>query len=443
MKTNTRNIFVGVILMIVMLLGISMLTACNDVTLDKLQNEYGIVIDGGGFEEGSTLVSNEIATDAEEGAEVLAAIADQNYNKDGSVYIFDIYVTKDGAKVQPSGKVKVSVPLPNIQVDNYLVFHVKADNSVENLVPTVVDGKISFETSSFSYFIIAEAAPDEHVHDYVWVEGTEPTCEKEGVVAHYHCDGCGKNFDENYGEIDSVVAEKGSHDVAGNYSPRVEPTFFTEGTVAYYTCNDCLKYIDEDGQIIPAEDITIPAWTQDVTIYVNDVATKLVPIWFDKGVYPTRKMNATSLIYDYLNREGMDSLIAQYDLFPFEVNVQAAERTFVDKLCAIGDYYLSGTISEHSRHIYDLHKLLEIVQIDDSLRQLLHKVAAEQKTHKTCLSAQEGVNLKELLAEIVQKEIYRRDYEEITASLLFDNTDYQTAIRSLSRIIDSGLLDGM
>lgn len=159
--------------------------------------------------------------------------------------------------------------------------------------------------------------------------------------------------------------------------------------------------------------------------------------------YPTRKMNATSLIYDYLNREGMDSLIAQYDLFPFEVNVQAAERTFVDKLCAIGDYYLSGTISEHSRHIYDLHKLLEIVQIDDSLRQLLHKVVAERKTHKTCLSAQEGVNLKELLAEIVQKEIYRRDYEEITASLLFDDTDYRTAIRSLSRIIDSGLLDGM
>lgn len=85
MKTNTRNVFVGVILMIVMFLGISMLTACNDVTLDKLQNEYGIVIDGGGFEEGSTLVSNEIATDAEEGAEVLAAIADQNYNKDGGV----------------------------------------------------------------------------------------------------------------------------------------------------------------------------------------------------------------------------------------------------------------------------------------------------------------------------------------------------------------------
>lgn len=166
MKTSKRSIFIGLILMIVTLLGISMLTACGGVKLDKLQSEYGVVIEGGDFEEGSTLISNEIAASTEEATEVLAAIADQNYNKDGSVYIFDIYVTKDGAKVQPSGKVKVSVPLPNVQVDNYLVFHVKDDNSVETLIPTVSDGKISFETSSFSYFIIAEAAPAEHVHNY-------------------------------------------------------------------------------------------------------------------------------------------------------------------------------------------------------------------------------------------------------------------------------------
>ena len=93
MKTNTRNIFIGLILMIVMLLGISMLTACNDVTLDKLQNEYGIVVEGGDFEEGSTLVSNNIAASTEEATEVLAAISDQNYNKDGSVYIFDCACT--------------------------------------------------------------------------------------------------------------------------------------------------------------------------------------------------------------------------------------------------------------------------------------------------------------------------------------------------------------
>lgn len=273
MKTNTRNVFVGVILMIVMLLGISMLTACNDVTLDKLQNEYGIVIDGGGFEEGSTLVSNEIATDTKEGAEVLAAIADQNYDKDGSIYIFDIYVTKDGAKVQPSDKVKVSVPVPNVQVDNYLVFHVKADNSVENLVPTVADGKISFETSSFSYFVIAKAAPAEHVHNYVWVEGTEPTCEKEGVVAHYHCDGCGKNFDPNYGEVETVSIPKAEHEYGSMYWGK-SANFFHDGNIEYYQCAVCEKYFDEE--LNEVETVVIPKYSTNLSICVNGTPTALV-----------------------------------------------------------------------------------------------------------------------------------------------------------------------
>ena len=219
-----KSLLVTILLLLSAVFAFS-LTACDNgvITLESLKNEFGIVIDGGGFEEGSTLISNEIAASTEEATEVLAAIADQNYNKDGSVYIFDIYVTKDGAKVQPSGKVKVSVPVPNVQVDNYLVFHVKADNSVENLVPTVADGKILFETSSFSYFIIAEAAPAEHVHNYVWVEGTASTCTEEGIAPHYHCEGCGKNFNENYGEIDSVVLPVASHEY-GLCTTRIHPT---------------------------------------------------------------------------------------------------------------------------------------------------------------------------------------------------------------------------
>ena len=207
MKTSKRSIFIGLILMMVMLLGISMLTACNDVRLDKLQNEYGIVVDGGDFEEGSALVSNEIAASTEEATQLLAAISDQNYDKDGNVYIFDIYVMKDGVKVQPNSKAKVSIPIPNVQVDNYLVFHVKADNSVENLVPTVADGKISFETSSFSYFIIAEAAPAEHEYGAMYYAHT-PNFWEDGNIAYYQCSECKKYFDEEYNEVESVVIPK-------------------------------------------------------------------------------------------------------------------------------------------------------------------------------------------------------------------------------------------
>ena len=275
-----RSLLSVLLLTLVALFAFSFVACDKEIqTLKSLQNEYGIVVDGGSFEEGSSLISNSISTTAEEAIAVLTAIAEENYNKEGSVYIFDIYVTKDGAKVQPDGKVTVSIPIPNAEVEEYLVFHIKGDNSVEKLIPTVANGKISFETSSFSYFVITEAvvqdAPPIHVHDFEWVEGKEPTCEEEGIVPHYHCDGCGKNFNENYGEIDSIIIEKGSHDVGLNYSPRIEPTFFTEGTVAYYICNDCLQYISEDGQIIPPTDIFIPTLSLEISVCVNGAPTEL------------------------------------------------------------------------------------------------------------------------------------------------------------------------
>ena len=250
------------------------LTACNKEvgTLESLQNEYGIVVEGGSFEEGSTLVSNEILATAEEAEEVLAAIADQNYNKDGNVYIFDIYVMKDGEKVQPDGKVKVSVPVPNVSVENYLVFHVKSDNSVENLVPTVADGKISFEVSSFSYFVIAEAAPAEHVHNYDWVEGKVSTCTEEGIAPHYHCEGCGKNFDENKNEVASVALPIVSHEYGSMYWGK-SANFWEDGNIEYYQCSECEKYFDNEYNEI--ETPVIPKYSTNLSISVNGTPTAL------------------------------------------------------------------------------------------------------------------------------------------------------------------------
>lgn len=272
MKKKSR--LVTIILLLIAVFAFS-LTACDKEvgTLESLQNEYGIVVDGGSFEEGSTLASNEIVATTEEAAEVLEAIADQNYNKDGSVYIFDIYVTKDGVKVQPNGKVMVSIPIPNAEVDDYLVFHVKDDNSVENLVPTVADGKITFETSSFSYFVIAEAAPVEHVHNYEWVEGTEPTCEEEGIVAHYHCDGCGKNFNPNYGEIETISLQKAEHEYGSMYWGK-SANFWEDGNIEYYQCSECEKYFDVEYNEV--ETPVIPKFSTNLSICVNGTPTALV-----------------------------------------------------------------------------------------------------------------------------------------------------------------------
>lgn len=157
--------------------------------------------------------------------------------------------------------------------------------------------------------------------------------------------------------------------------------------------------------------------------------------------YPSNRMTASSLIYDYLKKNGFDEIIAQYALEPFELNVQTAERTLIDKLYALGDYYLDDKVTEHSRHIYDLYKLLPVVSLDEKLKSLVKEVAIERKAHPACLSAQEGVNIKDLLTEIIRKNVYKADYETITSALLFEAVDYDIAITALQKIIDSGILD--
>ena len=42
---------------------------------------------------------------------------------------------------------------------------------------------------------------------------------------------------------------------------------------------------------------------------------------------------------------------------------------------ALADYYLPNTTNEHSRHIYDIYKLSEIVTVDDTLKELALSVA--------------------------------------------------------------------
>lgn len=157
--------------------------------------------------------------------------------------------------------------------------------------------------------------------------------------------------------------------------------------------------------------------------------------------YPTQKMQATSFVYDYLSANGFDEVIDQYDLQPFELNVQTADRTLIDKLFALGDYYLNGTITEHSRHIYDIHKLLGVVEINDDLKKLMVVVREERKPHKTCHSAQDDVDMNALLQEIVDKGVYKSDYKDITEALLFDSVSYETAVEAIREIIGSGLFD--
>ena len=152
--------------------------------------------------------------------------------------------------------------------------------------------------------------------------------------------------------------------------------------------------------------------------------------------YPCERLQATSIIYDYLKQNGYEDLIQKYGLEPFELNVQTASRTLIDKLYALGDYYLSDAVQEHSRHIYDIFKLSDIVSLDANLKQLVSEVLDERKPHEQCRSAKDGIDMIDLLQEIIDKDIYKKDYEDITEKMLFEDVPYSTAIKTLQKIVD-------
>ena len=155
--------------------------------------------------------------------------------------------------------------------------------------------------------------------------------------------------------------------------------------------------------------------------------------------YPFVKMEASSLIYDYLHKNGFDNLVKEYGLEPYELNVQTAERTLIDKLFALGDYYLSNAIDKHSRHIYDIYKLSEIVELRDELKTLATEVKEERKPHEQCRSAKDGVDMNKLLQEIIDNNAYKEDYEDVTLKLLFESVTYETAIKTLQEIVNYNL----
>lgn len=58
-----------------------------------------------------------------------------------------------------------------------------------------------------------------------------------------------------------------------------------------------------------------------------------------------------------------------------------------------------------------------------------------------CPSAKAGVRVSEKLYKIIDSQVYRDDYEDITLGLLFVSETYDTVIKSLQQIADSGLWD--
>lgn len=75
--------------------------------------------------------------------------------------VFDINLLQNNVKIQPSGKVKVSIPVPSDYIKEKLVVYRVAENGTKTKYDVKVEGNYAtFETDHFSTYVLAEVATE-------------------------------------------------------------------------------------------------------------------------------------------------------------------------------------------------------------------------------------------------------------------------------------------
>lgn len=161
---------------------------------------------------------------------------------------------------------------------------------------------------------------------------------------------------------------------------------------------------------------------------------------FAEVSFPTVVLPVHNYIGDMMIEEAPEELENFY-LNSFDMKVQGLDRTLADKIFAICDYYMQGKVKKHSRHIYDIYKLLQIVPQTEEFKTLVREVRDVRAMTNICPSAQPGVNVPQMLDFLVKNEIYKEDYENITSRILEENVSYDTAIEAVRKIAASEMFE--
>lgn len=178
-----------------------------------------------------------------------------------------------------------------------------------------------------------------------------------------------------------------------------------------------------------------------ITYPVSETVSFIKPyLYIETAVFlkpfPYEIKTADSYVYRFLKDANHKEIIDKYSLNPFEIKVQSLERTFIDKIFAIGDYYLTNNITGHSRHLYDLYKIMPMIKFDDNFYALFNEVKEIRKGDSACPSAKPNQNIIKLLKEIHDSDYFKSDYINVTKGLLFDNTQYDSVKENLKSITE-------
>ena len=150
--------------------------------------------------------------------------------------------------------------------------------------------------------------------------------------------------------------------------------------------------------------------------------------------FPVEVKTAQTIIGRYLDSINRHDLVEKYGLEEFKVKTITKERTLADKIFAICDYHISKKLMRQSRHIYDIYRLLQYVELNDSFIELFNKVKSYRINIDTCYSVHIDKSVSTILEELISEETYKSDYNNLTYPLLYDHIKYDEAITAVDTI---------
>ncbi len=109
------------------------------------------------------------------------------------------------------------------------------------------------------------------------------------------------------------------------------------------------------------------------------------------------------------------------------MRVQSLNRTLIDKVFAVCDYYLLGRSYRNARHLYDIYKLTGHVDMDETFMDLVKEVRAHRINmgSEIAPAAPLDVDIMELAQKICDEDFYKDDYKNTTLKLISDSLDYE------------------
>ena len=214
----------------------------SSVILRTDSNRITVTTTNAVLDSDTTLIADELSIEAKDIINNTAANVGI-YDMDNAV-LYDIYLEKDGQKIQPNGEVTVSIPVPGtMDAEKCSVLHIDDAGNVTDMHAVYENGYMVFTTNHFSYYALVEGA--------------------SGVAVG--------------GRITSYGAENGTVTVSLlNGEAEVEREETTDGTYAFSTIpsGTYTLQVSKANHVTRAYDMTVSdeAVTQDVKIcLIGDV----------------------------------------------------------------------------------------------------------------------------------------------------------------------------